>query len=396
MNNQKQRIEMVDGIRGLSLLGIVTANMLIFQYGLFGSDEPDLLSLSITDSAALKGIQIFVEGSFMPIFAFLFGYGLIKMTESLESKGRKIKRTLFRRFLFLGVVGVLHSTYLWEGDILFFYGAMGIFLMLFLRRKPKTIMVWGILFLAVTALMGFGSGTGLPDEDKQKTEAYIKETLAVNSAGSYEEIKHHRNNELPFDMPAAFYIIVALFAPLFYAPLFLFGMHAAKKNRFSEHDKERNLYRKYAFLFVPTGLILKSVYVLFPAAGWTGMLGALGGNILALGFIYLMALIYRKNSLLFSAFEAVGKLSMTNYLMQTVICTTIFYGYGLGFFGKMGVLNAFFLGLVIYSLQAAASFHYLKHFKSGPIEKLIRMWTYFSFTGRIKRSTNKNSEILQQ
>lgn len=115
-----ERLQIIDGIRGLSLAGILMANMLIFQYGIWRKEEIHLYSPSKMDSVAYTFTKIFIEGSFMPIFAFLFGFGMIKMKQSLDRKALKYKRYFFRRFLFLLVVGFLHSTYLWEGDILFF------------------------------------------------------------------------------------------------------------------------------------------------------------------------------------------------------------------------------------------------------------------------------------
>ncbi len=72
---------------------------------------------------------------------------------------------------------------------------------------------------------------------------------------------------------------------------------------------------------------------------------------------------------------------MTNYLMQSVICTTIFYGYGLGLFGKIGVVYGFGLAVVIYSLQLLTTHYYLKQWKIGPFEKIMRIGTYFSWNG---------------
>lgn len=77
---------------------------------------------------------------------------------------------------------------------------------------------------------------------------------------------------------------------------------------------------------------------------------------------------------------------MTNYLMQTVICTTIFYGYALGWFGEIGVLNGVLLGIAIYAVQAVVSSFILYWFKNGPFERLLRIATYWSFSGKARVS----------
>ena len=381
----KYRVSTVDGIRGFSLLGILLANMLIFQYGIFGKDEINFYSLSTADLGVYEAVKVLIEGSFMPIFTFLFGYSMIKMKESLERKGVKVKRYFVRRFLFLFVLGLLHGHFLWEGDILSFYGLMGFFLLLFLNRKKKTLMVWGIILLVLTSFMGYGHMEETAKE-KEKMAHYIEQTKKVYGSGSYAEIKEHRLNEDPLDLPDEFYLFVFLFLPFMSAPLFLFGMYAAKVNWFVNPIKERSLYVKGIFLFIPISLVLKLMPYLAPKNDWVGVGDMLGKNLLSLGYIFLFAYFYTKSSkwMLRRVFENIGKLSLTNYLMQTVICTSIFYGYGLGQFGKMGMILSVILAIVIYAVQAVASHYYLRRFSRGPVETLLRMWTNFSWDGRVR------------
>ncbi len=140
MDSKQNRIHIIDGLRGFSLFGILMANLLIFQYGIWGKDEIELYAISVFDTGIYKLVKILIESSFMPIFTFLFGFSMIKMKESLEAKGLGTKRYFARRFLLLLVLGTLHSEFLWEGDILGFYGMMGFFLLLFMNRKPKTLL----------------------------------------------------------------------------------------------------------------------------------------------------------------------------------------------------------------------------------------------------------------
>ncbi len=112
-----------------------------------------------------------------------------------------------------------------------------------------------------------------------------------------------------------------------------------------------------------------------------------GSQLLAIGYVCLAALLFKSRpvQLLSPAFESVGKLSLTNYLMQTIICTTIFYGYGLGLYSKLGVLGGIVFGIIVYSLQCAFSIAYLKKFKRGPFEAVLRAWTNWSWNGQIKK-----------
>lgn len=143
-------------------------------------------------------------------------------------------------------------------------------------------------------------------------------------------------------------------------------------------------------ILLPVGLLLKSVGTLTLENDWTYVLLSIGGPLLALGYIYAFAYTYTRfsESMMMRAFENVGKLSLTNYLLQTVICTSIFYGYGLGQFGKLGILNSIVLGLVIFSVQCVFSHWYLKLFHRGPLEFILRMWTNFSWSGHIRVKTS--------
>ncbi|WP_212932036.1 DUF418 domain-containing protein [Brevibacillus halotolerans] len=386
MELNRQRITVVDGIRGVSLLGILMANMLIFQYGLWGKDQLHLFSPSLLDISTYSFLKLMVEGSFMPIFTFLFGFSMVKLKESLERRDCKYKRYFIRRFLFLILIGVLHSTYLWEGDILFFYGMSGLALLLFVNRTKKTLLIWGSILLLLPALLVIGSGENVTDAKmfpSDKLEQYVKQTQIINSSGTYTEIKAYRNASHDLGISDEEIVAIMLIAPVLTTPMFLLGMYAAKAGWFVNSNEKRSFYVKRALFFLPAGLLLKSLPSVC-SGSWSGIGDLLGPSFLSFGYIFLIALLLSilSQTRWFTYFECVGKLSMTNYVMQTVICTTIFYGYGLGLFGKIGILSGILLSLLIFSLQVVASFWYLRFFTCGPIERLLRMWTYFSWSGR--------------
>lgn len=382
----KQRLGIIDGIRGFSLMGILMANMLIFQYGIWGMEELEHFNLFVGDMAANTWLQVFVEGSFMPIFMFLFGYSMIKMKEKLELSGGKVKRHFARRFILLIIVGLLHSTFVWEGDILFAYGCLGLLMMIFLNRKKKTILIWSIALLILTSFLGYGVLTETPEEAK-RMDAYVQKASLIYGDGSYAEIIDFRNSgEDPLGLPPGAYIFIMLITPLMFCPLFLLGMFAAKKHWFTKPKEERRLYVKFASFLIPIGLALKSFPHLLPESPWAGVAEFLGAPLLAIGYIFAFALLYANgvNAAFLRLFENVGRLSMTNYLLQSFICTLIFYGYGFGLFGQIGVLNGILLTIVIYGLQVTFSHFYLKVWSVGPFEKLMRIGTYLRWNGKAR------------
>lgn len=384
-----QRVKMIDGMRGFSLLGILIANMLIFQYGIFGKDEIEQFQLSTVNEVAYVWIKVFVEHSFIPIFMFLFGYSMIKLKEKLEWNGQKVKRHFVRRFLLLIAFGLLHSIFVWEGDILLTYGSIGLLMLLFLNRKKKTLLIWALLLGLIASLLSYGSYTQTAAEEKQMT-SYIQKANQIYANGSYIDIYEFRNSgEFPYDIPDYLYLIIILILPLAVAPMFLLGMYAAKSEWFTNPKRERKKYTLFSLLFLPLGIALKSLLYLFPDSPWSGTAYELGAYFLAIGYIFSFATLYTKEDPgLLPLFEKAGHLSMTNYLVQSMICTTIFYGYGLGFFGKIGVLYGFLLAVAIYGLQLLTTHYYLKIWKMGPFEKLMRIGTYFTWDGTPKIKMN--------
>lgn len=383
----KQRLAIIDGIRGFSLFGILMANMLIFQYGMFGMDELDHFKLFPGDEAANIWVKVVVESSFMPIFMFLFGYSMIKMKNKLEENGGKVKRHFARRFILLIGLGFLHSTFVWEGDILLSYGFLGLIMMVFLNRKPKTIFIWAVTLLVLTSFLGFGTMASTSEEAK-RMDAYVQKANQIYADGSYSEIKDFRiSGEDPLGLPDGFYIFMILLAPFMLCPLFLLGMYAAKRNCFTDPEEEQKRYIGFAGVLIPLGLLLKSIPYMLPQSPWAGVAEFLGAPLLAIGYIFAFALLYAKgvNHTFLKLFENVGRLSMSNYLLQSLICTTIFYGYGLGLFGQIGILKGILLTIVIYSLQVVFSHFYLEVWKVGPFEKLMRMGTYLTWNGNTKK-----------
>ncbi|MFJ6268017.1 DUF418 domain-containing protein [Lysinibacillus xylanilyticus] len=310
------RVTFIDALRGFSLLGILQANLLIFQYGMSGTDG--VKDLSALDNVALYFEKIFIGGSFMPIFGILFGYSFVKLVESKLKKKRKSLWSILRRATGLIALGLLHSL-LWEGDFLLSYGIMTLFIFPFINCKPRTLFIWaGIAFVYVQVL------------------------------------------------------------PMIVHPLLLIGMGLAKKQAFTNMEGEKKWYWT-GLLLVPVGVACKSISLM--SSTNSIVLMDIGSQLLAVGYVCLAAWIYKTRpvQMLAPAFESVGKLSLTNYLMQTVICTAVFYEYGLGLSGKLGIFGGMLFGIVLYSLQCVISLAYLKKFKQGPCEVLLRMWTNWSW-----------------
>ncbi len=231
--------------------------------------------------------------------------------------------------------------------------------------------------------------------DHARMEVYVQKTMTVYGTGTYDEIRHHRLTSDPLGLPDYVMAVILLLAPILTVPMFLFGMYAAKARWFERPQEERASYFTKMLIFLPIGLFLKTGKVLAPGYWWSTIGDISGGVILAIGYIFAFVWLFssRPSSSWLMRFQAVGKLSLTNYLLQTVICTTIFYGYGFGLFGKLGVLAGCGVSLVIYIVQLYLSPLYVKRFRYGPVERLLRMWTNFSLSGNPKAKLREEKPV---
>lgn len=379
IQHSSSRLSGIDGIRGFSLLGILLANTLAFQYGIWESNIIPFLGLSGLDSFFYAVVNIVVKGSFAPIFAFLYGFGTIKMTESLEQKGLSPYPFLIRRFVLLLVFGLLHFFLLWEGDILGTYGLAGFLLLAFLRVKPKALIITGICILILFSLMMYGSngGTAMPGDN---WEDYAATSTAVYQGGSYGEIQAFRLELGPSPLSQFLFGISWLFTPVLISSMFLFGMAAARMKLLHRPSEERSRYIRYAAILIPVGLALKAFGFLQPELGIGGSILTFGGTVLALGYISAFALMFSVKEGNPTGWRekmiSVGRLSLSNYLLQTAFGVLVFFGYGLGLFGKLGVALGCLLALCFFVLQAWGSSLYLRKFRIGPAEKLLRGFTW--------------------
>ena len=148
-----QRVEAVDAIRGFALFGILLVNMTLIQFGFFTSENPLIYSAILIK--ALIGLFNFSAHTILyPYFLFYLGLALF-CYKKYYRKRKKFFPTYIRRIIILLLLGYIHGTFVWEGDILFAYGVIGIFLMMFINRKPKTLLIWAIILLALITLMSY-------------------------------------------------------------------------------------------------------------------------------------------------------------------------------------------------------------------------------------------------
>lgn len=375
------RIVSIDRMRGFSLLGIFLVNMISFHSPYFYID-PEKWWDGTINLVTYRFIDIFVQASFYPLFAMLFGYGLVILRERTLQKGIGFNLLAIRRLSILLLMGLLHAFLIWEGDILITYAVCGFVFLLFIGWSARRLLIAGfILYIVPNLLLLFMLGAADALQGEGEFTMYDKEAanqaMMVYQTGSFAEVTEQRitewyknNNLIGF----IFYIITIL-------PLFMIGAGAAKLRLF-ENMKSIRLKMAYsAAALAIAGLLIKTLPYF---SGRTLMTDyaqdVFGGAILAMAYALFIALASEKRNFdkVLAPLEAAGRLSISNYLFQSIVATLIFYSYGFGYYGEISIFAGSILALSIYTIQLAASTWWIKRFYYGPVEWLWRSGTYLN------------------
>ncbi|MEN1936806.1 DUF418 domain-containing protein [Paenibacillus sp. 102] len=374
----KQRLEAIDAVRGFSLFGILLVNMTLIQFGMFSGDQPTYVFGKI-DEGANWFIEFFGTHNFISLFSFLFGLSIILLQKSILAKEKRFFPIYIRRIIILLILGYIHGIFIWSGDILFAYGIVGIFLMMFINRKPKTLLIWAFILLAFTMFISYPFESNANVED---FSSYIGKEQTVHKTGSYTDHIKFRLYENPFEdigitgFSGGFLLTFLMI--ILMAPLFLLGIYVGKKGWLFEIDKHVSSLKK---LWLISGLFSFTVKIL-ALLTQQPILIMLKDSVSPLG----MALFYGSSIILLFHYKKalrlleyvvnMGKMSVSNYLAQTIIATTIFYAYGFGLYGKIGYFFGIVLTIGIYSVQLYASTYWLQRYRIGPVEYVWRLGTY--------------------
>lgn len=387
------RIQSIDGLRGFSLLGILIANMLSFQYD--SSFQAPLKDATVMDEFAYYFTKIFFEGTFYPLFSFIFGYSLVQLVASIHRHNRHPYPALIRRAIGLIVIGLIHYIFVWDGDIIYGYGITLLALLFCIKANPRIRMIIALVTVFFTVMI---TGLSYAFSDLDTESRATLATLEALQHGTYLDVLNNRlefnltDLPLPYALAVIIFLISMSFQVVAILPFALFGMNAAERGDFKDQQVPVARRRFHWIYFIIIGLLLKSLILLDFALG--GFLFVVGGYVLTFGYINLFIWLYAKlfHDKLRNFFASLGKLSLSNYLMQSIVCTTIFYGYGLKQFGELGVAIGVLIALALYIIQGLISYWYVNYVKQGPVEFILRQWTYL---GR-KRQGAANIEQQRQ
>lgn len=389
-----ERLAHVDVLRGFALFGILLVNMALFKAPAIVQAAAPAASNPL-DQVAAQAINLFAEGKFFTLFSFLFGFGFATQLLRARQQGVPFVSRYMRRLLVLLLFGVIHATLLWYGDILVTYALFGCALLLFRNQSPRALLIWALALLAsMTLLLGAGiavvelqradlvaGGTILAAEREQLAtmQAEIARDTALYQGGSYADLVAART----FPPVGLIYNLVTQGIPVL--AMFLLGLYAGKRGILADVPAHFPLLRRVRFWALALGLTLSTLLVLAQTqlslfAGLAVLLLAhsLTGPLLALGYAATIVLLHQQPRwrTRLAPLGAAGRMALTNYLLQTVVCTTLFYGYGAGLYGVVGAALGVLLTVVIFALQVVWSVWWLRRFQFGPVEWLWRTLTY--------------------
>jgi uncharacterized protein len=390
-----ERIPTLDIVRGFALMGILIMNMPGFSTSYFVEADGSHLWPGRIDQVAEAIRNMLFSGKFNSMFSLLFGLGFTIQFARMESLApRSATRLYARRLLVLAVVGLVHATVFWTGDVLHIYAVLGLALLFPLRRaSDRALVVLMALCLAYPLVSGAlhlliarpEVTTRLVGEanafETSNNAAYGRGTFLEAAAEHAREFASFYDNRWSLWSTLGFWVQMAL--------TMLLGLLAGRR-RWAQRIPElmpqvRRAHLRALALGLACGALFTVIWevqrgpeptalkVLAGVAYWVSRLALMTFYVLTV-----IRLAQRPEwARRLAPVAAAGRMPLTNYLMQTAICTTLFYGWGFGLWGKVGPAAGLVLALVIFFvLQVPWSLWWLRRHQRGPLEWLWSRLTY--------------------
>ncbi|KTW22539.1 hypothetical protein NS341_07315 [Staphylococcus xylosus] len=375
--SSQQRLYEIDALRGLSLLGIILMNILVFSFPYEESVLSDVVHGF--DATLLHGITLLIIGSFYPIFTFLFGYGLSIMYDNCQMKGINYYPIILRRLIFLMIMGVLHGFFVFSGDILFGYAYTGLIAVLFFKSKAKRLIKAAIILFILKILLlviPFVVFSLLNDPYTQHNFSGVSlaKLIEIKQQGLYTEFLKINALENLYNVLD----VVTGSAYLEFLPYILLGIAAQKLKLVKKIQLRKQSAIKWGIICLITGYIVKIPFALDFSNSAYQNINIVGGPIVAAGYILIFIAMYQSAHLakVLKVFTYPGKLSLSVYLTQSIVLSIVFLGIGGGLYNQLSLYQSYTIALLVYGLQLAGCYFYLKYFKMGPFEWIWRKVTY--------------------
>ncbi len=403
-----ERIELLDILRGFALLGIFLMNIEFFSRSMLDVSTGIEAGLSAPSWLADAFVYTFVRGKFWTLFSLLFGMGFAVMLARAQAAGRPFAGLYLRRTVGLLLIGLAHGLFLWSGDILFSYALAAFALLLFFRDTPASrLWKWGACFYGLLVLLMLVGAAGMAavaadpqlaagaaaDADAAASIAALREAeTTAYATGTYAEANAVRRA----------YFLQHLGNNGFLVPMvlgmFLVGAWLVRSGAMADPGAHRRLFVRLALWGGVLGLALTlwSLAIdpdpaMDPAAPAAAPMVAmalhmLGSPLMALAYVGIVVLAWPSGARWLGVFAPAGRMALTNYLLQSLVGTLLFYGYGLGLWGDVSRAGQTLIVVAVFALQVVASRWWLGRFRFGPAEWLWRALTYLQWPAMRRRA----------
>lgn len=373
--NPSDRIATLDILRGIALFIVLAVNTTTeFRVSIFEQFLPGTHASGSADWISEAAILALHTKGFI-LFSFLFGVGLAIQFERLAGNERRLA-LMVRRLAILLAIGVVHLFLIWNGDILTEYAIIGFAVLPFLYGPRWLLAVAAVLPLGLyIAMPSLPPVTAFPDQGC--IAHHIEAAQQAYGGGSFMEILVFRIDEVRYIAPLHVYVMPRTFG------LFLFGAWVWRTG-FFRAKAPANLVIVAARLLLAIGAWMTLAAANGSAFGWhldwrgSAILRALAQLVLAAGYGVAIAVLADHDGTrkLVGWAGPLGRMAFTNYLVQSIVLSFVFCGFGLALFGRLSFEQALVIAVLVYTAQAAFSAWWLRRFRFGPVEWLWRSLMY--------------------
>lgn len=399
------RIISIDALRGFALAGVAIVHM-VDQY--YSGPQPDgyMEGVNSLPDQIVKGIlEIFFRGKFFALFSILFGLSFFIQMDSANRKGQKFGTRFLWRATLLLLIGMVHQLF-YRDDILTVYAVLAPLLLPFYSMSKKWLLIIaGLIFLGIPRfiafiLLGSEGVTGVHPMMDNNHEL-VKNYIDTIQNGSFMDVL---SLNVTYGMLTKIDFQISLFGRFYYTfGYFLIGLWLGKTGIFrdltayNKQIKNVLLWSIGALIiaFILTAVTFATATQPMDFGSWTFVFGInfydwvsiAMSSIILCGFLMLVQRDSWKKRLFF--FAPYGRMALTNYVMQSVIGTFIFFNWGLGYVGHVRALYCFLLAIGVITIQTLFSKYWLNYFRFGPLEWLWRSGTYLKWQPLLKKNTEK-------
>ncbi|MBB6021545.1 uncharacterized protein HNR77_002640 [Paenibacillus sp. JGP012] len=372
----QERLHFLDIVRGFAMLGIIIVNYFLIVDSVKGFEIS-------SDDPVHNLVSWFVEGKFITLFSFLFGVGFMIFMDRAAQRVAHPNRLFIRRLMILFGFGLLHITFVWVGDILSYYAIAGLLLLVFYNRSAQTLLRWIIAFIVVQCLAPVLGLILKAFNSSNPTDLNFADfSLNSHSSGlSYFQSIGARWADMSFMASSSFFTVYSMFI------MFLLGMYFVKMKLFQNMEQKKQTWKRIFLISLIAYLITLSSTLLGTLVPFDNTLmmelssvqvqiSGLTGSMFymsTLAMLFLYAPLLRRGLMIFGR---VGRMSLTCYLLHSIIGTILFLGYGFGLAEKVQPIHVLFISFGVYALLVAFSTFWLNRYKSGPMEWIWRRLTY--------------------